>query len=237
MAIKLEKDKITGETLVYEVTSVTDKSTGKSAEQRVLKGRLHPFTEEEDHEAISGLFAVADGKEPVMLEDLDRAHENATEAIRDVVESVSPDEDVYSWLEVSAMMKEIADAVIVKDNSYRTLKTAYKDLVAYAADEVRRNETLGKENSKLAKSNEKLRKRAEDRQREGLENLLEYKQMMDKIESYKEIISKSEQLEDTMKEVISKQGELINALVKGYNDLKSHLSRYEDVSGWDDVQE
>ncbi|MCD8307331.1 MAG: hypothetical protein LUD51_03775 [Clostridia bacterium] len=140
MSIMLQKDKVTGETLVYETTNYRDKKTGKSGTRKELLGRLYPFTGEQDYEAMSDLFA--EGKEPVMLEQLENADQGATKAIKDVIESVSPDAEFYSWTAVRFLMKKISDAVSVKDNNYKTLKDAYKELVIKAAEVQRDNETF-----------------------------------------------------------------------------------------------
>ncbi len=245
MSVILQKDKVTGETLVYETTNYRDKKTGKSGTRKELLGKLstdshagnHKTSYAGDYETAVQLFDEA----PHMMEDIDALTEHsfaATKAVGEMLDKKVGDD--FSREEIVALFSKFSEVLEDKDKIFEKLSSFNKELIEKAACVVHENEIL-----------EEIRAAADDDKWNAQVEHVQLKTLQEQVDTCKNIIANYEELkaqyEKTIagdKEVIDsgnkliENGEMFTALqTKVMLDLIDRLSKHEDVSDLEKLKE
>ncbi|MCD8285988.1 MAG: hypothetical protein LUD50_02025 [Clostridia bacterium] len=266
MSVILQKDKITGETLVYETTNYRDKKTGKSGTRKELLGKLttnsqtnsqakpQAHAHADDYETAVKLFDEA----PHVLEDMEALTEKSFASTRAVGEMLDKKEgDNFSREEIIALFSRFSEVLDDKDVIFDKMSSFMKELINKAAYVVRENEfykqdleTVRKGMNKdelnstwmaeQIKTYEKLEQNNE-KSREISQKLIAAQK--DCLETYRERTADADKLIEAQKQMIDRQSKYINKNEKLLRNqdkiictLLDILSKYDDVSEWDDVK-
>ncbi len=204
MAIILQKDKKTGETLVCETTNFRDKKTGKSGTRKELLGVLYPFTMEQNYADVCRMFDEA----PLKVDDLQKENQAADEAMDKANRILEIPKAIYSKDEVAAIVNGLVTVNKAKDLAFNKLADFTKKVAVAAAEEVRCNDRLTEENNRDWESAGK-----------DSRNVMEMKR---NIEIYEKMIANYEQMNKLSKDEQSKKSELIAAQDKYIKELEAH---------------
>ncbi|MCD8294293.1 MAG: hypothetical protein LUE27_03450 [Clostridia bacterium] len=254
MSVMLQKDKKTGETLVYETTNYRDKKTGKSGTKKELLGRLYTSSLEQDIDDVSTMFDEA----PHVWGDISALYEKTVSGAEELTHMLDKTKGVYTLADFLPLLEKFMEISAEKDEAFNKLGVYTKEIVMKAAEvardnklykqdlaTVREGKTRDEWNStwmakeietyeKLEQNNAELKEISEKLIAEQKDTIEFYKKYVDELNESREI---KQNLIDNQDKLIANQDNIISSHIGIINSILDSLSKYEDVSEWDFVKE
>ncbi len=229
MSVILQKDKATGETLVYETTNYRDKKTGKSGTRKELLGRLSTASLAQDYGYVGDML----DKGPDMLNEIAALMEKSGEKTQELSRTISKagDDNTVSPEEMKDICGRFLDLITEKDEINDKLMAFNKEIVMKAAEVQRKNKAY--QEIRAAVDADEWNAQVDYARLKILEKQVDaYEEM---VATYKKVMASDEKVIADDEALIANQEELLNSQAKIIIELLAQLSRHEDVSMWNDV--